>query len=186
MFSLPICSLFSLCGGWRPWVWADCPVELAGPYVWALDRQRVGAGPSTMLESGSRAQLFNWACAMRLRSNPSLRYVRRTRITNDDAFAFAFTGHFRPNKDFFACEFYCIDGKWLCVHLHFLKNQPTLIFDRLYLSTKNVTIIGGMGKRIMPLAASTFFNSSRTGIVCVNLLLPFLVACQIFYRIWKH
>jgi hypothetical protein len=39
-----------------------------------------------------------------------------------------------------------------CVHLHILKDQLALIYGRLYLSTKNITIIGGMGKRIMPLA----------------------------------
>jgi hypothetical protein len=37
---------------------------------------------------------------------------------------------------------------WLCVHLHLLKTQPTLIYGRLYLSTKNITIIGGMGKEL--------------------------------------
>jgi hypothetical protein len=33
-----------------------------------------------------------------------------------------------------------------CVHLHLLKTQPALIYGRLYLSSENVTIIGGMGK----------------------------------------
>jgi hypothetical protein len=45
----------------------------------------------------------------------------------------------------------------LRVYLHFLKTQPTLIYSRLYLSTKNITILGGMGKRIMPLAVSMSF-----------------------------
>jgi hypothetical protein len=44
-----------------------------------------------------------------------------------------------------------------CVHLHLLKTQPTLIYGRLYLSSENVTIIGGMGKRIMPFAVSSSF-----------------------------
>jgi hypothetical protein len=35
------------------------------------------------------------------------------------------------------------------------KKQPALIYGRLYLSTKNITIIDGMGKRIMPLAINT-------------------------------
>jgi hypothetical protein len=42
-----------------------------------------------------------------------------------------------------------------CVHLHLLKRQLALIYGRLYLSTKNITIIGGMGKRIMPLTICT-------------------------------
>jgi hypothetical protein len=42
-----------------------------------------------------------------------------------------------------------------CVYLHLMTSQPTLIYGRLYLSTKNITIIGGMGKRIMPLTIST-------------------------------
>jgi hypothetical protein len=42
------------------------------------------------------------------------------------------------------------------VYLHLLKSQPALIYGRLYLSTKNITIIGGMGKRIMPLTISTY------------------------------
>jgi hypothetical protein len=42
-----------------------------------------------------------------------------------------------------------------CVHLHFLKSQPALIYGRLYLSTKNITVIGGMRERIMPLTIST-------------------------------
>jgi hypothetical protein len=44
---------------------------------------------------------------------------------------------------------------FLHVHLHLLKNQSALIYGWLYLSTKNVITIGGMGKRIMPLAVST-------------------------------
>jgi hypothetical protein len=90
-----------------------------------------------------------------LLSNLFLWYIWRTRIVNDDVFAFAFIGHSEPNQDLFACGFYDIDKKWLRVHLHLLKSQPTLIYGRLYLSTKNITIIGGMGKRIMPLTIST-------------------------------
>jgi hypothetical protein len=41
-----------------------------------------------------------------------------------------------------------------CVHLHLLKRQPAIIYGRLYLSMKNITIIGGMEKRIMPLTIS--------------------------------
>jgi hypothetical protein len=59
------------------------------------------------------------------------------------------------NQDPFACGFYCIDKEWLCVHLHLLKSQPTLIYGRLYLSMKIITIIGAMGKRIMTIAIST-------------------------------
>jgi hypothetical protein len=39
--------------------------------------------------------------------------------------------------------------------LAFPENQPTFIYGRLYLSTKNVTIIDGIEKRIIPLVAST-------------------------------
>jgi hypothetical protein len=48
-----------------------------------------------------------------------------------------------------------VNRKWLCVYLHLLKSQPALIYGRLYLSTKNITIIGGMRKKIMPLTIST-------------------------------
>jgi hypothetical protein len=44
----------------------------------------------------------------------------------------------------FVCRFYYIDRKWLFVNLHLLETQPTLIYCRLYLPTKNITIIGGM------------------------------------------
>jgi hypothetical protein len=86
-----------------------------------------------------------------LPSNPFLWYVRRARITSDDAFAFI--SHFRSNHDFFACGSIVLTGNG-CVHLHLMKNQPALNYGRLFLSTKNNTIIGGMGKRIMPLAMS--------------------------------
>jgi hypothetical protein len=75
--------------------------------------------------------------------------------TNDDVFAFAFISHFGPNQDLFACGFYGIDRKWLRIQLHLLKSQSSLIYGQLYLSMKNITIIGGMGKRIMPLTIST-------------------------------
>jgi hypothetical protein len=39
---------------------------------------------------------------------------------------------------------------------HLLKNQPDLIYGRLYLSTKNIIIIGVMGKN-MPLEVSMYF-----------------------------
>jgi hypothetical protein len=76
------------------------------------------------------------------------------RITNDDVFVFAFIGHFGSNQDLFVRGFYCIDMKWLCVHLYPLKRQPALIYGQLYLSTKNITIISGIEKRIMSLTIS--------------------------------
>jgi hypothetical protein len=42
----------------------------------------------------------------------------------------------------------------MLVNLHLLETQSALIYGRLYLSTKNIAIIGGMRKRIMPLAIS--------------------------------
>jgi hypothetical protein len=50
-----------------------------------------------------------------------------------------------------------IDRKWLCVHLHLLKTQSTLIYGQLYLPTENITSIGVTGKRIMTIAVSTSF-----------------------------
>jgi hypothetical protein len=52
----------------------------------------------------------------------------------------------------------------------FLKMQPTLIYGRLYMSMKNITIIGGMGKRIMPLAinASIQFIQRRNPMCYFN------------------
>jgi hypothetical protein len=129
----------------------------------------LGCSIEPALGTSKLVSLLLWS----LPSNPSLQYIRCAEINNDDAFAFTFISHFRPNQDFLACGFYCIVRKLLCVHLHLLKNQPVLIYDRLYLSTKNITIISGMGKIIMSLVVSTSFNSTRGGIVCVNLMLPF-------------
>jgi hypothetical protein len=152
----PCVSFLSLCGRWRLWPWVDCLAESARPSVWAPDRPHVGVRPSAMLGSGCRARLLNWVCPpappdllvflFRAFRAIFLWYIWRARIANDDIFAFAFIGHFEPNRDLFACGFYCIDRKWSCVHLHILKSQPTLIYGRLYLSTKKITIIGGMGK----------------------------------------
>jgi hypothetical protein len=70
-------------------------------------------------------------------------YSLRVRTTNDDIFVFVFIGCIQPNQDL---------SVW-----HLLETQPTLIYGRLYLPTKNITIIGGIRKRIMPLAISTSF-----------------------------
>ena len=39
--------------------------------------------------------------------------------------------------------------------LAFPEKSTGLVYGRLYLSSKNVTIIGGMGKRIMAIAVIT-------------------------------
>jgi hypothetical protein len=101
------------------------------------------------IESAPGASGLAGLLVQSLPSNLFLWYIWRAGIANDDVFAFAFIGHFGPNQDLFACGFYGIDRKWLRVHLHLLKNQPALIYGRLYLSTENITIIGGMRKRIV-------------------------------------
>jgi hypothetical protein len=54
----------------------------------------------------------------------------------------------------------------LFVNLHFLKSQSAFIYNRLYLSTKDITTIGVMKKGAMPFTIYTPF--------CDNLMLPFL------------
>jgi hypothetical protein len=154
----PCISFLALCGGWRLWPLAECLAKSAWPFTWA---PRVGAGQSLMLELGSFARLLDWACplvppdllvflsgAFREISSCDLFDVRRSPVM---MFCLCLYRPLRLNQDLFACGFYCIERKWFCVHLHLLKSQLALIYSWLYLSTKNITIIGGMGKRIMPL-----------------------------------
>jgi hypothetical protein len=58
----PYVSFFTLSGGQRLWLWADCPTESDGPSTWAPDSPRLGLKQSMMLELGSFARLLNWAC----------------------------------------------------------------------------------------------------------------------------
>jgi hypothetical protein len=65
-------------------------------------------------------------------------------IADDCFFAFAFIGCVWPNQDFLALEVDHVHRKGLCIHLHFLKFQSSLVNGRLNLSPKHITIISGM------------------------------------------
>jgi hypothetical protein len=67
-------------------------------------------------------------------------------IADDYLLAFAFIGCVWPNQDFLALEVDHVHQKGLCIHLHFLKFQSSLINGRLNLSTEYITIISGMRK----------------------------------------
>jgi hypothetical protein len=81
-----------------------------------------------------------------LPSNLFLWYIWRARIANDDVFAFALSATLGQTKTSLHVDSMELTGNGYV---------STSIYDRLYLSTKNITIIGGMGKRIMPLTIST-------------------------------
>jgi hypothetical protein len=76
-------------------------------------------------------------------------------VADDDLFAFALIGCAGPNQEFFAFEVDHIHWEGLHIHLHFLKFQPSFINGRLDLSSKYITIISGMRKRVVPLAVCT-------------------------------
>jgi hypothetical protein len=67
-------------------------------------------------------------------------------IADDYLLAFAFIGCVWPNHDFLALEVDHVHWKGLCIHLHFLKFQSSLVNGRLNLSTEYITIISGMRK----------------------------------------
>jgi hypothetical protein len=67
-------------------------------------------------------------------------------IADDYLFAFAFIGCVWPNQDFLALEVDHVHRKGLCIHLHFLKFQSSLVNGRLNLSTEYITIICGLRK----------------------------------------
>jgi hypothetical protein len=67
-------------------------------------------------------------------------------IADDCLFAFAFIGCVWPNQDFLALEVDHVHRKGLCIYLHFLKFQSSLVNGRLNLSTEYITIISGMRK----------------------------------------
>jgi hypothetical protein len=72
--------------------------------------------------------------------------ISLSRIADDDLLAFALISCAGPNQDFFAIRVDHIYREGLCVHLHFLKFQSSLVHDRLDLSSKHITIISGMRK----------------------------------------
>jgi hypothetical protein len=67
-------------------------------------------------------------------------------IVDDCLFDFAFIGCVWPNQDFFALEVDHVHQEGLCIYLHFLKFQSSLINGRLNLSTEYITIISGIRK----------------------------------------
>ena len=72
-------------------------------------------------------------------------------FTNDHIFLFSRFGLMRPNQHFWICQVKCMNGKMILINLHCRNNQSSLIYGRLYLSTKNIAIIGSMRKNIMEL-----------------------------------
>jgi hypothetical protein len=60
-------------------------------------------------------------------------------------------------RTFFALEVDHIHWKGLCIYLHFLKFQSSLVNGRLDLSSKYITINSGMGKGVVPLAICATF-----------------------------
>jgi hypothetical protein len=85
-------------------------------------------------------------------------FVGSSRVVDDDLFAFALTGRVRLNQDFLTNKIYHVYKKRFCIHLHFMKTQSALVNCRLDMSSKHITIISGMRKRVVPLTISTTFE----------------------------
>jgi hypothetical protein len=79
------------------------------------------------------------------------------RITNHNVLAFVFISHIQPNQDFLIHQIGCVDREGLPINLLFLKAQVAFIYKRLYLPTKDITIIGGMRKGVIPFTISKSF-----------------------------
>jgi hypothetical protein len=56
-----------------------------------------------------------------------LAFIENPRVADEDTLSLVFIGHFWPNQDFLTIETKGVDREWLFIHLHFLKNQLTLI-----------------------------------------------------------
>jgi hypothetical protein len=112
--------------------------------------------------------------------------VGLSRIPDDDLLAFALIGRARSNQDLLAIKVDHIYYEGLRVHLHFLKFQSSLVNGRLDLSSKHITIISGMRKRVVPLAIGMTLEFAGGWNNMVYLMLPFLVIHRIYYHICQH
>jgi hypothetical protein len=73
-------------------------------------------------------------------------FVCSSRVVDDDLIVFALIGRVRTNQHFLTIKIYHVHKKRLCIHLHFLKTQSTLVNGQLDLLSKHITNISGLRK----------------------------------------